>query len=317
MIKLTQEEFIEKANKKHNNFYIYDKVKYITAHSEIIINCPIHGNFKQIAYSHLNGRGCKPCSVKKRTKSQETFIEEANIVHKNYYSYDKIKYINSYSEIIITCPKHGDFKQTPRRHLEGYICWNCFKEKTKKTTKTQRTFIKQKKPKKTMTQEEFISKANIVHKNYYSYENTKCIGSSYKVIITCPIHKDFEQTPYIHLKGSGCAKCRKSPLSKDVVDKPGTLYLLLLKNSKEKFIKLGITNDIVTRKKKFMRYYSVTEIELCNGIYKKLYEYEQKLKNKFHSNSYTPKITFKGYTECFNVEALSEIKSEILKLFSN
>ena len=33
-----------------------------------------------------------------------------------------------------------------------------------------------------------------------------------KVIITCPIHGDFEQLSYNHLQGKGCPKCRKSRL---------------------------------------------------------------------------------------------------------
>ncbi|MDR0676616.1 MAG: DUF723 domain-containing protein, partial [Elusimicrobiota bacterium] len=41
--RLTQEEFIEKANKVHNNKYNYSLVNYETAFDNIKIICPVHG----------------------------------------------------------------------------------------------------------------------------------------------------------------------------------------------------------------------------------------------------------------------------------
>lgn len=53
--KLTTKEFIEKAQKIHNNKYDYSKVEYVNAHMKICIICPIHGEFWQIPMHHLNG----------------------------------------------------------------------------------------------------------------------------------------------------------------------------------------------------------------------------------------------------------------------
>lgn len=36
-----------------------------------------------------------------------------------------------------------------------------------------------------------------------------------KVIITCLIHGDFEQSPDGHLRGQGCPRCKADKLSKD------------------------------------------------------------------------------------------------------
>ena len=51
--------FIEKASKIHNNFYDYSKVEYVNCRTEVTIICPIHGEFKQMPYQHLGGRGCR------------------------------------------------------------------------------------------------------------------------------------------------------------------------------------------------------------------------------------------------------------------
>lgn len=61
---------------------------------------------------------------------------------------------------------------------------------------------------KRRTTEEFVEEANRVHNGKYTYEHTVYKNSSSKVIVTCPIHGDFEVTPshHIHSK-SGCRKC--------------------------------------------------------------------------------------------------------------
>jgi hypothetical protein len=53
--------FVIKSNLKHNNKYDYSKVEYKNNKSRVIIICPIHGEFKQIAADHLHGYGCQKC----------------------------------------------------------------------------------------------------------------------------------------------------------------------------------------------------------------------------------------------------------------
>lgn len=65
---------------------------------------------------------------------------------------------------------------------------------------------------KKLTQEEknqeFIRKAKLVHGDKYDYaQSVYGINNKEKVVIICPIHGDFEQTPNIHLRGHGCPKC--------------------------------------------------------------------------------------------------------------
>lgn len=59
----------------------------------------------------------------------------------------------------------------------------------------------------TLTTQLFIERANVKHENRYSYEKTLYIRGDDKVIITCPVHGDFEQQASSHLEGRGCRKC--------------------------------------------------------------------------------------------------------------
>lgn len=58
-------------------------------------------------------------------KDTNSFIIKANKIHNNQYLYNKSKYINAKTYIIVTCKKHGDFQQTPSNHLSGFGCTKC------------------------------------------------------------------------------------------------------------------------------------------------------------------------------------------------
>lgn len=62
-LKDTQEEFIAKALKVHGGKYDYSLVNYVKSNIKVEIVCSGHGVFYQMPYSHLNGQGCKSCSV--------------------------------------------------------------------------------------------------------------------------------------------------------------------------------------------------------------------------------------------------------------
>lgn len=70
----TKEKFIEKANKKHKNFFNYDKVNYINALTFVTVTCPIHGDFTLNPNSHLNGTGCKLCYKDRNGFGKKSFI---------------------------------------------------------------------------------------------------------------------------------------------------------------------------------------------------------------------------------------------------
>ena len=62
---------------------------------------------------------------------------------------------------------------------------------------------------KRFTTEEFIEKARQVHGDRYDYSKVEYGNNNRdKVVIICPLHGEFLQTPKQHLKGSGCSKCK-------------------------------------------------------------------------------------------------------------
>lgn len=119
------EDFIKEAIEIHGNKYDYSKVVYKTAKQKVTIICPKHGEFEQLANAHLQGEGCFKCERDRRSKSTEKFIREARSVHGDLYDYSKTKYINRSTPVIIICPKHGEFEQTPFNHLQGKGCSHC------------------------------------------------------------------------------------------------------------------------------------------------------------------------------------------------
>lgn len=190
--KLTREEFIKRARQVHGWRFDYSKVVYINSYHKITIMCPVHGEFEQEANSHLQGHGCPYCS-QRFLKTTEDFIEEARKMHGDKYDYSKTIYESAIKKILITCPEHGEFWQTPNGHLSGHGCFECGNElRAKKNTKSQ---------------EEVVNEFTLIHGNKYDYSQVKYISALTPVKIICPKHGSFLMKPSEHLQGKGCRKC--------------------------------------------------------------------------------------------------------------
>ena len=193
--KHTTESFIEKAKQVHGDKYDYSKVQYIDSSHKICIICSEHGEFWQLPHNHLKGCGCPKCSNNYNFTNDE-YIEM--LKHKEYdetIGFEKINYKNNSTPVIFTCSKHGDFSYLPSSIKDRIECPECQKERL------HHLFIND--------SNDMINKFKKVHNNFYSYEKTIYNGATNKIIITCPIHGDFEQLPYGHLVGQGCPKCSK------------------------------------------------------------------------------------------------------------
>lgn len=123
-------DFIGKSLIIHKNEnYDYSKVVYKNAHAKVCIICPEHGEFWQKPNNHLSGQGCPICGLNnkalKHMKTTEDFIEEANIIHNNFYDYSKFIYQGVKEKGTIICKEHGEFMQSPENHLKGYGCPKC------------------------------------------------------------------------------------------------------------------------------------------------------------------------------------------------
>jgi len=121
---LTTEEVVEMAKQIHGDKYDYSLLEYHNDNSEKLpIICHEkdedgieHGIFSPVWSSHLQGVGCPKCNGGIK-HDRETFIKNAMKAHNGFYSYDKFVYIDAKTPGIITCPKHGDFPQTPDAHV--------------------------------------------------------------------------------------------------------------------------------------------------------------------------------------------------------
>ncbi len=121
-------------------------------------------------------------------------IEKFRKAHGNKYDYSRVNYINNRTPVCIICPIHGKFNQRPHSHYnrkhECHLCGN---------NKIREKLVSNK--------EEFMKKANMIHKNKYDYSKLIYINALTKGTIICPIHGEFQQILSGHLNSGGCKKC--------------------------------------------------------------------------------------------------------------
>lgn len=123
---VTEDYFIAKSISRHGYKYDYTR-SFPLIKKKAKISCPTHGFFMQSPLAHMRGQGCPKCSIEKSKSTLHSFIESARMVHGSSYIYEKVKYVNSKTKVVITCKIHGDFLQQPNRHLSGRGCPGCAK----------------------------------------------------------------------------------------------------------------------------------------------------------------------------------------------
>lgn len=126
-------------------------------------------------------------------KSNKQWIQEAIKVHANKYCYDKVDYRGNKVKISIICLNHGEFWQTPGKHLIGQGCPKCKNQRVGKCLQSNTA--------------KFIENSVKIHGKKFDYSKVEYIGSHSKVCIICPEHGEFYQPPTNHLSGNGCPKC--------------------------------------------------------------------------------------------------------------
>tara|TARA_B110000977_G_C11032865_1_gene475932 strand:+ start:68 stop:1636 length:1569 start_codon:yes stop_codon:yes gene_type:complete len=120
--------------------------------------------------------------------------EEFYKTHKDFYDYSKVVYKSSRDKVIIICPVHREFQQTPDQHKRGGRCPKCsISNRIKKDLKIRT--------------DSFLEQSNKIHKNKYDYSKVVYQNVDTKVTIICPIHGKFQQTPSSHINTTGCTKC--------------------------------------------------------------------------------------------------------------
>ena len=145
----------------------------------------------------------------------QKFITKAKVIHGDQYDYSKCFYVNSIRHLIINCSAHGDFSQSPDKHLMGRGCPKCGTVKAAS--------------KMSAGLDKFINKAKKKHGDKYNYQHVEYVNSHTKITISCREHGEFYQMPAKHLTGQGCPSCGRT---KSDENRKGTLKSLIAKSRK-------------------------------------------------------------------------------------
>jgi hypothetical protein len=315
MRKLSEEELIKRFNNIHNGKFDYSLMNYKDINSKIKIICPIHGEFEQTVKNHLHGNDCFECSKRKKSKTTKEFIEQAEIIHNNFYDYSLTIYKNYLNKVKIICPIHGEFEELPTEHLfKKSGCKKCGIEKTKKFT--------------LLGLDKFIEKANKIHYNKYDYSKVIYINSYSKVEIICPEHGSFFQKPgdHIHSK-AGCPVCKES--------KGEALVAFILQSFNIDFDRQKSFSDLKHKRLLYYDFY-LPELNMCieydgeqhfkpvlnwggDELFKEL-QLKDKLKNEYCKKHNIPllRLTYKDSDEDVRSKILNflGIKEKLIIRFS-
>lgn len=188
--KTTTEQFIKTATEKFGDKYDYTLTEFKGSHHPVTVICKEHGEFSKPARDFLK-RGCSHCGGRK-PMTTERFLAMSREIYGDTYDYSESVATSLKSRVIIKCkvPGHGSWTPTVENHINGVSGCPLCAGNVKYTTET------------------FIAKAQDVHQHRYSYEYVKYAGDNkVKVVITCPKHGNFEQSPMAHLAGQGCPTC--------------------------------------------------------------------------------------------------------------
>lgn len=117
-----KEAFIKKLDSS------FELIEY-TSPTSVKVKCKKCGFIRDTTSNNIHRFGCKRCSSIKinedRKFTNEIFIEKAKNIHGNFYDYSNVEYINFNTKVSIICPKHGEFWQSPAKHLFGQNCPKC------------------------------------------------------------------------------------------------------------------------------------------------------------------------------------------------
>lgn len=207
--RMSQKQFIERAEAIHGKKYDYSLVEFVGIRYQVKIICHKHGAFSQMAQAHIvNGQGCAACFKESRLKNvgNGDFIGAAKTIHGNKYDYAKsdLTKRDEHNRIIVTCAEHGDFAISPGYHLRGGHCQKCANSiRAEKVANFNR-----------LSTSDFIERATAKHGNRYCYKNTSYAGAEKHLSITCRLHGEFRQRASDHINGNGCQKCANFATSK-------------------------------------------------------------------------------------------------------
>lgn len=135
MAKYTNEQWIEQAKEKFGDRFSYKKTNYIDSYHKVTITCKEHNEdflidpITFIRKGVYKGNSCSKCKTNKKLTHEE-FLEKAITNYGDMYDFSKVKYINAKTDVIITCPEHGEFSKRARdvsSNNKQILCSECAK----------------------------------------------------------------------------------------------------------------------------------------------------------------------------------------------
>ena len=140
----------------------------------------------------------------------EEFESKAREIHNEKYIYHQ-DFNGTKKPITMTCPKHGDFTQTPKKHLEGQGCPQCAKERL--TEQKQGNF--------SLFLTKFKDKFGF--NDIFPYISSEYVSNKSYITVQCPkCGATVKRTPnYLLTFGYCCHKCSniKAISYKDLVER--------------------------------------------------------------------------------------------------
>lgn len=210
MKKMTQEQYIEKANIKHNFSYDYSKFEYVNRRTKsIIIHKSCGSEFIQMAGTHLRGAGgCPVCwrtinDDARKKSSKDEFIKESIKIHGDIFNFDNFIFDGVTTKGEILCKVcNNKFHQTPSKLTKlNAGCVRC-------------SYVKRG-LKRRLTTEDFIKKSKLLFGELYNYSKVEYKGDRTPVLLECKRHGYFYIKPNRHLLNMrGCMLCALTGSSK-------------------------------------------------------------------------------------------------------
>jgi hypothetical protein len=142
------------------------------------------------------------------------FIQRGTLLHKGKFDYSFIEYKTAKTKVLIVCPDHGNFYQSPDKHLSPNSkgcpqCWELIRTKNNNNRKG----LPSPKPKPLISTDTLLLRCIEKYGDKFNYHFEDYKGMHVKCMrIICPIHGQFITSMANFLSKqtiSGCPECGK------------------------------------------------------------------------------------------------------------
>ena len=202
---MTKEEFHQKLIEKYGNKFDDSKFDFQGTKIKGLLKCKLCGKEMMVKPNDLFSTvNYHVCGFDNKKTDSETYLQKANFVHNNFFTYPDLKLPDGLrSEITIRCPYHGDFNLIASYHLNGGGCPKCKDEGIEHEIAK---LPQRNKSTRKLTDEEVRKRIG----GRYGTEKMRYVNNATPIILTCPIHGDFEILPLHLFQGQGCRKCARN-----------------------------------------------------------------------------------------------------------